>query len=141
MFSRTLKVEIALRALVTTGFCPAIFFARPKWWLDAGQVVVAGDDRRLPLPLGDVEHRLQAVGRRLIGPEDSEVPLREVQLHHVPEELAQNGGVLGIDAAGRLHVHGVVPEIGQAQVAQEQSAVGVGATRGSILATTGPTNR
>jgi hypothetical protein len=31
-----------------TGFCPAIFTTRPKWWLDAGQVVV-GKSRREPL--------------------------------------------------------------------------------------------
>jgi hypothetical protein len=31
-----------------TGFCPAIFTTRPKWWLDAGQVVV-GKRRREPL--------------------------------------------------------------------------------------------
>src|SRR6516164_9600016 len=34
--------------ITTTGFCPAIFFAHPKWWLDAGQVVV-GQRRRAPL--------------------------------------------------------------------------------------------
>jgi hypothetical protein len=34
--------------VTTTGFCPAVFFARPKWWLDAGQVVV-GKRRREPL--------------------------------------------------------------------------------------------
>jgi hypothetical protein len=34
--------------VTTTGFCPAIFFARPQWWLDAGQVVV-GKRRRDPL--------------------------------------------------------------------------------------------
>ena len=52
--------------VTTTGFCPAIFFARPKWWLDAGQVVV-GQRRRLPLATFTPVWRGELEGRTVAG--------------------------------------------------------------------------
>ena len=52
--------------VTTTGFCPAIFFARPKWWLDAGQVVV-GQRRRAPLATFAPVWRGELEGRTVAG--------------------------------------------------------------------------
>jgi hypothetical protein len=52
--------------VTTTGFCPAIFFAHPKWWLDAGQVVV-GKRRREPLATFTPIWRGELEGRTAAG--------------------------------------------------------------------------
>ena len=49
----------------------------------------------------------------------------QVELHHVAEEPAHDPGRFRRDGAGRLHLHGIVAEIRQAQVPEEQAAVGV----------------
>jgi hypothetical protein len=52
--------------VTTTGFCPAIFFARPKWWLDGGQVVV-GQRRREPLATFTPVYRGELEGHTIAG--------------------------------------------------------------------------
>jgi hypothetical protein len=52
--------------VTTTGFCPAIFAAHPKWWLDAGQVVV-GRRRRPALAVFAPVWRGELEGRALTG--------------------------------------------------------------------------
>ena len=91
------------------------------------QVVVnAGDLLVQEAAAGHVENGLKAVGRRFVRRKNAEVPGVHVQLHHIPDIGAENIHILGLHGAGGLDVHGVVPEIGSAQVPQQQTAVGVG---------------
>ena len=79
----------------------------------------------VPLAAGDLEDRAQHVREGLVGTEDPEIPLVGVERGHIAEELAQHQGVLGVHRAGGGHVHGMGPEIGHAQVAEQDAAVGV----------------
>ena len=54
-----------------------------------------------PLPIGDFEDGFQAIGDRLVGTEDPEVPRILVQLDHVAKERAQHVHVAGLDGGGR----------------------------------------
>ena len=74
---------------------------------------------------GDLKHRLQAVGSRLVRRENAEVPGVQVQLHHVPDVGAENIHILRLHRAGSLHVHSIVPEIWGAEIPQQQAAVGM----------------
>ena len=59
------------------------------------------------------------------GPKRRKLRWSALQLHHVAEEAAHDARRLGLDGAGLRHVDGVVAEVGQPQVAQQQAAVGV----------------
>ena len=48
-----------------------------------------------------------------------------VQPHHVAQELAGDARRFGLDGARRRHRDGIVAEVGQCQVPQQQAAVGV----------------
>ena len=89
------------------------------------QVVVPRKGLRHPGAVGDLEHVLPAVRVVLVGTEEPEVPGLHVELHHVPEEFPHGPRRLGGDGAGGRHLHGIVAEIGQAQVTEEQAAIGV----------------
>ncbi len=89
----------------------------------ACQVLVGGEDLRVPGALGHVEDGRQAVGVGLVGAHDPEVGL--VGGHHVTQEPSQDAGRLGGRRAGGGHVHGVVAEVGQDERAEQLSAVGV----------------
>ena len=84
--------------------------------------------RRLgdPAAARDLEHRAQAVGGRLVGGEDAEVARVHVLAHDVAHERAEHGHVLRLDGAGRGHGLLICAEVRHAQLAQQQSAVGVG---------------
>ena len=79
-----------------------------------------------PLPIGDFEDGFQAIGDRLVGTEDPEVPRILVQLDHVAKEPAEHVHVAGLDGGGRGHAHRVVAEVRHAQLAQQFPAIGVG---------------
>ena len=87
---------------------------------------VARHGRGVPLPLGHFEERFQAIGKRLVGAEDPEVALLQVQLRHVAQERSQQVRVAFRQGAGRRHVHGVIAEIRHVQIVQQQASVGVG---------------
>ena len=103
----------------------------------AGQELVVLPDGGVPLAVGHLEHRTEQVGQRLVGPEDPEVAVLLVESHHVAEELAQHLGVPGVHRAGGGDGHGVVAEVGHAQVVQQQPAVGVGVGPHAALAVGG----
>ena len=86
-------------------------------------VDVRAEEVRVPLLVGDVEHRLQTVRRGLVGTEDAEVV--GVQPDDVGEPLAEHARRLGDRRPGGDDVDGVVAEVGQAQVLEQQPAVGV----------------
>ena len=89
------------------------------------QVVVPRNRLRHPGAVGDLEHVLPAVRVALVGTEEAEVPGVHVELHHVAEEPPHDPRRLGSDGAGCGYLHGIVAEIGQAQVAEKQAAVGM----------------
>ena len=83
-------------------------------------MVVLGKYLGHPGAIGDLQHVLPAVGVVFVGAEQAEVPRVQVQLHDVAQERAHHARRLGRRRAGRWHVDGVVAEIGQLQVAQQQ---------------------
>ena len=88
-----------------------------------GQVVVAVDDLRVEGAVGHLEHVLQPVGGGLVRPEQPEVG--RVARDDVPQPRSQDSGALGLGGARAGDGDGVVAEVGQLQVAQQQAAVGV----------------
>ena len=60
-----------------------------------GEMVITEEGIGHPLPLRDLEDRVEAVRDRLIRPEEAEVPLRRVQREHVAQETAQDAGIFG----------------------------------------------
>ena len=82
--------------------------------------------RGLPLAIGHLEHRLQAVRERFVRAEDAEIALLRVQLRR---RRAGNGPSTCVSPmprdARRGHVDRVVAEIRHAQIAQQHAAVGV----------------
>ena len=90
-----------------------------------GEVVVPREGLRGPGAVGDLERVLPAIRVVLVRAEEPEVSGLHVELHRVPEEPAHDPGRLGHEGARCLHRHGVVAEIRQAQVPEEQPAVGV----------------
>ena len=79
----------------------------------------------VPLAIGDLKHRAQEIGERLIGTEDAEVALILIELGYVTQERAQQERILAVHGAGRGHLYGVEVEVRHTQVAQQQTAVGV----------------
>ncbi len=87
------------------------------------QVVVAGQRLRHPRPTGDLEQGAEPVGRRLVGPHHPE--RARVLDHHVAQPAAEHARRLAPARRRRLHGHGVVAEVRQPQVAQQDAAVGM----------------
>ena len=67
------------------------------------QVVVAVDMPCEPGAVGDLEQRLQAIGRGFVGAEHPEIVQVAIALHHVAQELAHDMRCLAVHRAGRLH--------------------------------------
>ena len=80
---------------------------------------------RVPLTVGDFKNRAQEIRERLVGTEDAEITLILIQLGHVAQEVTQHQRVLGVHGAGRRHIYRVDVEVRHAQIAQQNSAVGV----------------
>ena len=107
----------------------------------AGQMLVdlGAEELGVPLFVGHVEHRLQPVGRGLVGPEDAEVV--GVEPDHLGEPPPEHPGGLGGRRAGRGHVDAVVAEVRQPQILEQQSAVGVRVVAHPQLARAAPARR
>ena len=82
--------------------------------------------RGVPLALGHFKQSLQAVGERLVGTEDAEIPLLAVQLHHIAQERPEHMGVADSRRTRRGYVFRVVAEIRHPQITQQHAAVGMG---------------
>ena len=80
----------------------------------------------VPAAVGLLKDLSQAVGHGLVGAEHPEVAGVPVKLQHIPDVAAQLAHVLGLHPAGYGHVHGIFTEVGQPQVPQQLSAVGIG---------------
>ena len=92
---------------------------------DRCKVVVERIGLGHPGAIGGLEHVLPAVRVVLIRTEQAEVTRLHVQLHHVAEESTHEPRGLRCDGAGRRHRDGVVAEIWQAQISEEDAAIGV----------------
>ena len=90
-------------------------------------------------PVGRLEHGVEPVGRRLVRAEQPEG--RRVGADHVAQELAEHPRRLARSVAGRSHLDRVVAEVRQAQVAQQQAAVGVRVGAHPPLAARAPARR
>ena len=89
------------------------------------QVVVVRVTIRHPGSVGDLHRVLPAVRVVLVGTEEAEVPLVHVQLHDVAQERPHHTGGFGRDGTGVRHLDGIVAEVGQPQVLEQQAAVGM----------------
>ena len=90
-----------------------------------GQALVSRADRRIPLARGRFEQRTEAVRDGLVRPEHAEVAQILVQRHDLAQERAERARVAGAHHAVRGHVDGEVAKVRHAQIAQQQSAVGM----------------
>ena len=90
------------------------------------QMVVRLIALRVPVPVLHLKHGVQPVGVGFVRPEDPEVAGIPVQAEDIPDKLAQLDHVLSFPLAVALGVEGVIPEVRQPQVPQQQSAVGMG---------------
>ena len=91
----------------------------------AGQGFVGIQQLGVPIPVLDLKHLVQAVGHALVRPKDTEVLVFLVELEDVADIAAQLDHVLSLGLAG-VHFNAVLAEVGQAQVLQQQAAVGMG---------------
>jgi hypothetical protein len=89
------------------------------------EMIVFGIDIRHVAAIGDLQHILPAVGIVLVGAEQPEVFIFHVQPHDVPKIPAHLARGLGDRGSGTGHIDRVVAKIGQLQIFQQQSAVGV----------------
>ena len=67
---------------------------------------------------------VQAIGHRLIRPEDTEVAVFLVELENVTDIASKLNHILCLGAPW-LHFNAIFAEVGQAQVLQQQAAVGM----------------
>jgi len=87
--------------------------------------LVGGPDLGHRRPVGGLEDGVPAVGGRLVGTEDPEVPDVAIQLHHVPQEEALHPGGLGDDDPRRRHRDRVGAKVRHPKIAEQGAAVGV----------------
>ena len=66
--------------------------------------------------VGDLEHGIEPVGRRLVRAHDAEVEGCEIELHDVPQELAGHAGGFGGGGARLGDRHRVAGEIGHGEI-------------------------
>ncbi len=121
-------VEQAMAAGQEIAFKPAFTLVLAEDLHDpalGGEEFVALNCLGVPLALRGFEDSREAVGNGFVGAEDAEVLLVFVEADDVAEESAEGAGVLGIDSAWFGDFDGVVAEVGDAEVAKEQTAVGV----------------
>ena len=78
------------------------------------------------MPVGHLKHGGQAIGKRFVGAEDSEIALLPIELRHIAQEHAEFVRVGSLNGSWCLHVHRVVPKVRHDQVAEQHTAVGVG---------------
>ena len=75
--------------------------------------------------IGHLEHRPPAVGRRLVGPEDTEVAALAIELQEITDERALHLRCGAADGAAARNIHGVLAKVRQAEVLEQEAAVGV----------------
>ena len=78
-----------------------------------------------PDPLGDLEHCIKPVRRRLVRSHDPEVTGLCVEPHHIAEKLAHHACCFADGAAGMRHLDGIIAIVRQLEFAFQQSAIGV----------------
>ncbi len=86
---------------------------------------IAWNGLGVPLAIGRLKKRFEAVGKRLIGTEHPEIPLRSVEFFHIAQERPQHVRIADALNAWRGHLGGIVAEIGHPQIAQQNASVGV----------------
>ncbi len=80
---------------------------------------------RVPVPVLHREHGPEPVGDGLVRAEHAEVLFLRVQAVHVADIGAERGHVGALHCAGRGDVHRIAAEIRQAQIVQQDAAVGM----------------
>ena len=88
-------------------------------------MIVLRIDLRHVAAVGHLQHVLPAVGIVLVGAEEAEVLGRHVELHDVAQELAHHPRRLDVLGTAFPDLDGIVPEVGQLQVPEQQSAIGM----------------
>ena len=79
------------------------------------KVLVNGQHLFHPFLAGSGDHVLEAIGGRLVRPEDAEVLLLLVGLHHAMQELPQDARRFHILCAAAFDLDGKVAEVGHLQ--------------------------
>ena len=89
---------------------------------------------RVPVAVCDLKNVGQAVGHGLVRAEGAEIAAVRVELEHIAHIRAQLDHILALDRAGGRYVERIVAEVRQAQVAQQQTAVGVRVGADAVVA-------
>ena len=76
---------------------------------------------RIPLPIGNLEHGVQAVGERHVGAEDPEIALLLIEFCHISQEHAQFMCVGCLHGSRGGHFHRVFAKVRHDQVVQQQT--------------------
>ncbi len=92
----------------------------------AGEKFVVRQSRGVPLALGHLEKRFEAVGESFVRAENTKVPLLAVQLRHIAQERTEHMDVANAARPGRGNVFRIAAVIRHLQVAEQNAAVGVG---------------
>ncbi len=82
--------------------------------------------RRIPLALGHLEHRFQAVGERLVRAKHAEISLFAIEFRHVAQERPEYVRVADAGRARRGHDGRVIAKVRHAQITQQRAAVRMG---------------
>jgi hypothetical protein len=124
---------IAVEETVSTGeqitFEPALTLMLAEHLHDAtvpGQELIGFEGLGLPLAMGDFEQGTEAIGEGDVGTEDAEVAMGLVEFDDVAEEHPEFVGVGGLDGTRGGDVNGVVTEVGEDEILDQASAIGVG---------------
>ncbi len=88
-----------------------------------GEVVIGGEDLGVPGPVGDLEHGREPVRRRLVRAHDPEAI--GVCRRHVAQPFSEHAGRFAGGPRRGADLDRVATEVGQLELAQEQTAVGV----------------
>ena len=88
-------------------------------------MVVGGQRLGFPDAVRGLEHGAEAVRRGLVGAEQAEVGVLCIEPHHVAQKRAEYPRGLAGGASRFGYVRRVVPEVGQLQITQQHTAVGV----------------
>src|SRR5262249_41125243 len=88
-------------------------------------MVVVRIDVGHPRSVGNLHHILPPIRVVLVRTEEAKIPGLHVQLHGVAEKSSHDPRGLCSDGAWNRHLNGVILEVGQTQIPEQETAIGM----------------